>query len=252
MARLELISAHVRALREGDDATKTEAVLALRQIASAVNLITSFANRVAIVEAGGIPPLVQLLRDGNAEAIEAAAWALNILAMTVGNEVLIADAGGISPLVDLLRDGIARAKEWAAAALGRLANNNAANKALIADEGGIPLFLDVFRDKRGPFESAKRALRNLAINNDANAVAIAAAVGLEAFVELAQRGSVTVFETSVQDNVTVFETSFLDNAGVAAKRKAALVVAALLGDCVPDSARGRVPYDVNAAIVSFL
>ena len=247
MAQLELISAHVRALREGDDATKTEAVLALRQIASAVNLITSPANRVAIVEAGGIPPLVQLLRDGNAEAKEAAAWALNILTFTDGNKVLIADAGGISPLVDLLRDGT-RAKECAAAALGRLANNNAANKALIADEGGIPLLLDVFRDKRGgPFETAKRTLCCLAHNSPANAIATAAAVSLKTLVELAQRGTLTV------DGAPLFEPwSLLFPYGVAAKREAALVVAALLGDCVPDSARGRVPFEIKAVIVSFL
>ena len=77
--------------------------------------------------------------------------------------------------------------------------------------------------------SAAWALRNLADNNDANAVAIAAAVGLEAFIELVRRGRVTV------DN-----RFLVRNAGVPAKRKAALVVAALLRACVPDELRSRV------------
>ena len=61
MAQLELISAHMRALREGDDATKTEAARALRNLASGVPDPWR-ANRVAIANAGGIAPLVELLR----------------------------------------------------------------------------------------------------------------------------------------------------------------------------------------------
>ena len=80
-------------------------------------------------------------------------------------------------------------------------------------------------------------LVGLARNNDANAVAIAVAVGLEALVELARRGRVTVHRLSVAHN-----------AGVPAKRKAALVVAALLRACVPDS----VPREIKDVIVSYL
>ena len=76
---------------------------------------------------------------------------------------------------------------------------------------------------------AAMALRNLARNNDANVVAIAAAVGLEALVELARRG-----------RVTVAGRWYVSDVGIAVKRKAALVVAALLRACVPDELRSRV------------
>ena len=109
---------------------------------------------------------------------------------------MIAEAGGIPPLVKLLRDGSSDAKQLAAC-----------------------------------------ALRDLAHNDDANAVAIAAAAGFEALVELARRG-----------RVTVDYWSLVHDAGIAAKRKAALVVAALLGDCVPDS----VPREIKGLIGPYL
>jgi vacuolar protein 8 len=125
-------------------------------------------------------------------------WALRNLACgNDTNQVLIAAAGGIPPLVDLLRDGSAEATELQAA----------------------------------------HALGNIAHNSDASAVAIALAVGFEAVVELARRGRVTV------DN-----WDLVHDAGVPAKRKAALVVAALLGDCVPDS----VPREIKGLIGPYL
>ncbi|KAH8098909.1 hypothetical protein JL720_1879 [Aureococcus anophagefferens] len=179
----------VRALREGDDAAKSVAALALDSLACG-----NVANKVAIAEAGGIAPLVELLRDGSAWAKQLAVQVLWSLAYVENNTVLIAEAGAIPPLVELFRNGPGNAKPTAA-----------------------------------------WALRNLAYTNDANAVAIAAAVGLEALVQLARGGDVN-------------ERWLVRNAGIAAKRKAALVVAALLGDCVPDS----VPREIKAIIGPYL
>ena len=219
----------VRALREGDDDAKT---------AAAARLLREFAcysstNRVLIAEAGGIPLLVELLRDGSAETKLEAARALGwVLYSTHANAALIAEAGGVPLLVELLRDGSADAKKSAVAALGNLTYSNAANKVLIACAGGIAPLVDFLRHSSSPPEAktqAAQTLFNLANNNDANAVAIALAVGsLEALVELARHGSVTVDERWI-----------VRNAGIASKRKAALVVAALLRACVPAEARSR-------------
>ncbi|KAH8055040.1 hypothetical protein JL722_8462 [Aureococcus anophagefferens] len=128
----------------------------------------------------------------------------------------------IEGLVRALREGDDAAKAAAARALFvRALCGEPANRVLIAEDGGIPPL----------------ALYNIAEDNDANAVAIAVTVGLEALVELARRGRVTVHRLSVAHN-----------AGVPAKRKAALVVAALLGDCVPDS----VPREIKTVIGSYL
>jgi vacuolar protein 8 len=216
----------VRALREGDDAAKLAAVRALGDLAW-----DDGANKIAIAEAGGITPLVDLLRDGSAEAKEHAAGALGTLTISNNaNQAAIAEAGAIPLLVELLRDGSADAKRWAARALRNLAWNNNANKVAVAEAGGILPLVQLVRDGSAVGKTmAAAALRNLARNNDANAVAIAAAVGsLEALVELARSGRVTVNERRI-----------VRNAGIAAKRKAALVVAALLRACVPVEVRSR-------------
>ena len=133
-------------------------------------------------------------------------------------------------LVRALREGGDAAKTAAAQALCDLAYDDDANMVVIVEAGGIASLVELLRDASASAKwSAAAALGNLANTNDANAVAIALAVGLEALVELARRGRVTV------DN-----QSLVHDAGVPAKRKAALVVAALLRACVPDELRSRV------------
>ena len=188
-----------------------------------------------------IEGLVRALREGDG-AKTAVARALGDLAYANdANRVLIAEAGGIPPLVEHLRDGSAEAKLWAARALRELADNNPANKVLIVEASGIPPLVELLRDgsQIAKYQAA-HALRHLALNNAANAVAIAVTVGgLEALVELARGGRVTVNNRSV-----------VRNAGIAAKRKSALVVAALLRDCVPEFKSA--PGDIKDAIGSFL
>jgi vacuolar protein 8 len=226
----------VRALGEGDDAAKEAAAGALYNRAFG-NVI----NKAAIAEAGGIPPLVELLRDGSADAKRRAAWALCTLAYISANKDLIAAAGGIPPLVELLRDGSVD-KIIAVRALQNLAYSNAANKILIAEAGGIPPLVELLRDESADAEqSAASALRHLAHNNDANTVAIAATAGLETLVQLARRGRVTVDKLPI-----------LSNAALPAKRKAALVVAALLRDCVPDEKRSQVRDLIRGVIGPYL
>ncbi|KAH8056317.1 hypothetical protein JL722_7622 [Aureococcus anophagefferens] len=232
----EYIEGLVRALGEGNIAAKAAAALALRDLKGS----PVYCMSQCIAEDGGIPPLIELLQDGSAESKVAAAEILAYLAHYVdAHAVAIADYGGVPPLVDLLRDGSADAKESAAAALQSLAYHNAANILLIVEAGSIPLLVDLLRDgtsMKAKWEAAG-ALESLARNNDANAVAIAATIGIEALVQLARRGEVTVNNQWV-----------VPNAALPAERKAALVVAALLGDSVPDS----VPREVKALIGAYL
>ena len=186
-----------------------------------------------------IEGLVRALREGDDAAKMTAARELSNLAYA-NSARAIAEAGGVPLLVDLLRDGSADTKWPAAWTLLSLAYTNAANRLLIAEAGGIPPLVELMRDGGAVAKNAAAwALESLAWNNDANAVAIALAIGLEALVQLARRGRVTY---------NVFHGPVVRNAGVPAKRKAALVVAALLRDCVPDS----VPREIRALIGSYL
>ena len=135
----------------------------------------------------------------------------------------------IEGLVRALREGDDAAKLAAARSLHPLVQRNASDRVLFAEAGGIPPIVELLRDGSADAkQQAANALWYLASTNDANAVEIAAAVGLEALVQLARRG-----------RVTVDDELLLRNANVPAKRKAALVVAALLRDCVPVEARSR-------------
>ncbi|KAH8076801.1 hypothetical protein JL721_827 [Aureococcus anophagefferens] len=98
-----------------------------------------------IAEAGGVPPLVKLLRGGNADTKLGAAAALWKLAeKNDANRVLIAKAGGVPKLVRLLRDGSAGAKLCSVAVLVLLACN-ADTGAMIVEAGGIPPLVKLLR-----------------------------------------------------------------------------------------------------------
>lgn len=108
------IRALVAALGAGVDTVTEPAAQELAKLAFGDD-----AAVVAIVEAGGIAPLVELVRDGSEDAKEAAAWALSNLALNDDNEMAIVEAGAIVPLVELVRGGSEGAKEQAAAALAK-------------------------------------------------------------------------------------------------------------------------------------
>ena len=250
MAESQEIEGLVRALRDGDDAAKMSAAQALM-----CRVVHNYANGDLLVQAGGIPVLVELLRDGSAAVKTWAARALSVLSVGSSTWVLIAEAGAIAPLVQLLRDGSTEAKERAAYTLRCLVNNNV-NAVLITEAGGIAPLVELLRDAtlRASAIWAGMTLRDLADINDAYAVAIALTVGFDAVVELARRGSVTVNNWSGPRDINgrgllrPEEELIVSNAGVPAKRKAALVVAKLVGACVPDT----VPRDIKSVIVSYL
>ena len=95
----------------------------------------SVARQEAITRAGGIEPLVALVRTGSTEAKHYAAHVLCILAQlnAANSQAAIASAGGIEPLVALLQAGV----PMAASALGTLAQNNTDNQAAIVRAGAI-------------------------------------------------------------------------------------------------------------------
>ncbi|KAK7239659.1 hypothetical protein SO694_00028367 [Aureococcus anophagefferens] len=147
-------------------------------------------NKVAIAAAGGIAPLVELVRSGCADAKGSAARALaNLASGNADNQVAIAAAGGIAPLVDLLRDGCVDGKGAAAHTLQILARNNADNKVAIAAAGAIAPLVALMRSGRGKGATyARRALQDLASGNVDNEVLIAAANGeIAKLVQIAMR-----------------------------------------------------------------
>ena len=89
-----------------------------------------------VVKAGGILPLVALVRTGTILGKEHAASALHSLAAcSMANRGAIGEAGGVDPLIALAREGTDAQKEHACFALGSLCFNHAANRAAATKAG---------------------------------------------------------------------------------------------------------------------
>ena len=119
------------------------------------------------MEAGGIAPLVAVLRDGTDDSKTNAACALFNLATTDNaTKGRIVEAGGIAPLIALLRDGTDDSKIYAAHALFNLAATDNATRGRIVEEGGIAPLVALLRDGTdGGRTVVAGALRELAIND---------------------------------------------------------------------------------------
>lgn len=190
-AEMAQITELVASLGKGDPEARCKAAAELRVLA------LDGDNKVAIVAAHGIGPLVDLCRDGtdevNAGGAEAAARALWNLSINNDNKVAIAESGAIGPLVKLISNGgTIGSKEAAAGALRNLAVN-VDNQVLIVEAGAVRPLVELCKEgseeaTAAAAEAAARALWNLAFNNEANQVAIACAGAVQPLVGLCKNG----------------------------------------------------------------
>lgn len=137
--------------------------------------ISDATAKEAIVQAGGINPLIVSLESGKLSLVaqEHAAAVLSGLAPLGDNALAIKSANGIAPLVQLLSDGNMEAKEHAATALAQLALR--ADAALeIARAGAVSAFVTwLMYPDLGPPEVAARALSEIALDTPDTQIQIA-------------------------------------------------------------------------------
>ncbi|KAK7241154.1 hypothetical protein SO694_0005108 [Aureococcus anophagefferens] len=196
-----VIDDHVRALRSGNDTQKARAAAELAFFASRGRN----PNNSVLVEAGAVPPLVDVARSGSAYMKERAALALMGLASDSGLQLV--RAGYIELLVELMRSG-GSDLENAGGALFFLLMSHGRNCTQIQNAiraaGDIPRLVELAGENTGntawdaelpAWESlrfahpAVKALYDLARDNDENQVAIALAEGgVVALVKLARTG----------------------------------------------------------------
>ncbi|KAK9817850.1 hypothetical protein WJX72_003123 [[Myrmecia] bisecta] len=134
--------------RGNAEASREEAAEPLATAAAWALVVLAFenpTNRAAIRDAGGLPPLINLLYAGTSTlAVEGAVLALlNLCHDTPANQEAVREAGGIAPLVALLRAGLAAERaglavaESAAACVRNLAAGNRLNQDAICEAGGV-------------------------------------------------------------------------------------------------------------------
>ena len=179
MADPASITAHVRALARPQ--TAAPAAEALRALSNEV------VNRDAFAEAGAIPQLIALLRDGCDSAKTGAASTLWNIATTDGYKVVIAEAGAIPPLISLVRAGSAIAQAQAAMALRTLSLNEDNRLAVAA--GAIPPLVALVKNGNDVGKrQAAAALWNLSLSNAAK-VTIHEEGGLAVLLAVLRDGS---------------------------------------------------------------
>ena len=111
-------------LSRGAARDRKEAARALWHLAFNGPRKEAAANKVAIANAGAIPPLVAIVRNGPAGGQENAAWVLGDLADNDPICTAIIEAGGVEALVALATNDEADGQEAAARALRNLARSN--------------------------------------------------------------------------------------------------------------------------------
>lgn len=220
------IEAQISQLRGGNLEEKTQAALVLSIMATA-----STENQAAIVRAGAVGELVELLSVDAPEARGQAAVALRALAANnTYNKVAIVRAGAIPPLIRLLKEDELAVQEVAAGALQTLAETS--NQVEIAQAGAIvPLVALLKDDRSGVREEAAGALVILALNAD-NQVAIAQVGAIPMLVELLQDEVAEVREQAAAA-LRNLAAENVDNQVAIAKAGAFTPLAELLKDDLP-------------------
>ena len=141
-------------------------------------------NKSAIVEAGGVSPLVAMLESASPEATCHAAASLNQLAALGSNRPIIARANAIPPLVDLLAHGSEEAHRYATGALWHLASA-ADNKVAMVNAGVIPPLVKVLVSTVAEArENAAAVISTLARTQGGNKKAIHLAGGIPPLIAL--------------------------------------------------------------------
>lgn len=113
--------------------------------AALVNLSLEKGNKVKIVRAGVVPPLIDILKSGYDESREHAAGALFSLALEDDNKTAIGVLGALPPLLHELRSGTRRSRHDSALALYHLTLVQS-NRAKVIRLGAAGALLGLLKD----------------------------------------------------------------------------------------------------------
>ncbi|KAL0452132.1 UNVERIFIED_CONTAM: U-box domain-containing protein 14 [Sesamum latifolium] len=155
---------------------------------SLLNLSINEANKGTIVNAGAIPDIVDVLKNGSTEARENAAATLFSLSVVDENKVAIGAAGAIPPLIDLLCQGTPRGKKDAATAIFNLSIYQG-NKVRAVRAGIVPPLMRLLKDPGGGMVDEALAILAILASHQEGKVAIGQAEPIPTLVEVIRTGS---------------------------------------------------------------
>ncbi|ETK84497.1 hypothetical protein F441_10720 [Phytophthora nicotianae CJ01A1] len=175
----------VQALQDQSDRDKVKTVVYCTCTAGTI-------GRKPLLNAGIIPPLVKLLRNGN-ETITI--WTMDALANMACdgdvNSAIVAE-GAIPMLLEHLKNGSETQRGFAACVLGQLSVETASNSAMIVEGGAIPFLVGLLRAQTNiPKNFAAFALDGIAAVNDDYGLEIARNGGIQRLIKLLRSGTNT-------------------------------------------------------------
>lgn len=197
--REAIIKQLVSMLHDSGTAAQEQAAAALANLAR-----DSTDNRTSIVEAGGIQPLLNLLKGTSDRAKENSASAITQLCATRDNQEAISAAGGIPLLVSVLQSSSANKDtsaimlcSLAARAIWELSKDHPANQATISEAGAITPLVSMLGSPSAEMQSnAAGALATLAKNHPENQAAVARTGAIAPLCTLVREGSPETREQS--------------------------------------------------------
>ncbi|GJP36181.1 hypothetical protein CLOM_g20705 [Closterium sp. NIES-68] len=146
----------VEILRFGSQQGKRDACKAL------FNLSMAGCNKARVLEANGVPALVEQLTDGSSGIAEKSAAVLaNVVTVEAGRDAVMEEEDAVPHLVEVLETGTPRGKEHATVVLFQLAYHSEVHRAAILMEVVIPPLVRI--TKMGTARARDKATQLLSI-----------------------------------------------------------------------------------------
>ncbi|XP_020099125.1 U-box domain-containing protein 4-like [Ananas comosus] len=194
----------VAMLRSGSEESAEAAILALLNLG-----VKDERNKINIVEAGALEPIIHLLQSPNPDLQEYATAAVLTLTASSANKLAITTTGAIPLLVEVLKEGNAQAKADAVTALYNLSTLPDNLKAILSAKA-IPPLINLLRTIKKSSKTAEKCSaliepllnfeegRNALINEEGGVLTV---------VELLEEGSLQSKEHIVGALLTMCESN---------------------------------------------
>ncbi|XVF81869.1 hypothetical protein PTKIN_Ptkin15bG0190300 [Pterospermum kingtungense] len=165
-------------------------------------------NKVRIVEAGALEPVISFLQNENLSLQESATAALLTLSASVNNKPIIGASGAIPLLVDILKNGSAQAKVDAVMALSNL-STYPDNLTVIFGTSPIPYVVSLLKTCKKSSKTAEKCcslIESLVGFEEGRIALTGEEFGVLAVVEVLENGTVLAREHAVGALLTMCDS----------------------------------------------
>ncbi|KAG4975123.1 hypothetical protein JHK87_031944 [Glycine soja] len=199
----EAVGPLVSMLRVDSPESHEPALLALLNLA-----VKDEKNKINIVEAGALEPIISFLKSQNLNLQESATASLLTLSASSTNKPIISACGAIPLLVKILRDGSPQAKAEAVMALSNL-STHPNNLRIILKTNPIPFIVDLLKTCKKSSKTAEKccALIESLVDYDEGRTALTSEEGgVLAVVEVLEIGTLQSREHAVGALLTMCQS----------------------------------------------